>query len=79
MNYCAYMKNIYVHLGYPKTGSTFIQKEIFSQFKSFKIYNISFNKKLKIFDIFFLLENQSILYLLIIQNIIEILSKLIIT
>ena len=58
MNYYAYMKNIYVHLGYPKTDSTFIQKEIFPQFKSFKIYNISFNKKLKIFDIFFLDEKK---------------------
>jgi|TARA_Y100000031_G_scaffold60353_1_gene68106 hypothetical protein len=52
------MKNIYVHLGYPKTGSTFIQRKIFPQLKSFKIYDIPFNKKLKIFDIFFLDEKK---------------------
>ena len=45
MNYCESMKNIYVHLGYPKTGSTFIQRKIFPQLKSFKIYDIPFNKK----------------------------------
>ena len=48
------MKNVYVHLGYPKTGSKFIQKKIFPQFKNYKILNIPFNKRLKVFNILFL-------------------------
>ena len=58
MNYCESMKNVYVHLGYPKTGSTFIQKKIFPQFKNFKIFDMFNNKRLRTFDIFLLDEKE---------------------
>lgn len=58
MNYCKLMKNVYVHLGYPKTGSTFLQKKVFPQFKNFKIFNRPHNERLKIFDILLLNEKE---------------------
>ncbi len=41
------MKTIYIHIGYPKAASTFIQKGILPNIKNLKILNVSHNTEFK--------------------------------
>lgn len=55
------MKEIYFHIGMPKTGSTFLQREVFLKMKNIK-YIYRYNIEKKIFDLVNLKNNQKVLF-----------------